>query len=153
MKKPKLCTNLAEELQSHIKKDRRRRYIGNLVVIVVVVVFGFLIKIYVIDDSIKVADNTVKTPEEKIESQPEVLGDETKSSSTTSTTIDSVTTTTTTTKAQNDSSGDTSYTIKDGDTLGAIANANGMTADQLMSYNGITDPTLIMPGQVIKIPN
>ena len=44
------------------------------------------------------------------------------------------------------------YTIKSGDTLGAIALRFGTTLKVLKRLNGITDPRLIHPGQVIVLP-
>lgn len=45
------------------------------------------------------------------------------------------------------------YTVKAGDTLTAIAKANGTTVDALLKANPqITNPNLIKVGQVIKIP-
>ena len=45
----------------------------------------------------------------------------------------------------------TSYTVKSGDTLGAIAAANGTSVETLARDNGITNPNLIRPNQVLKI--
>lgn len=45
----------------------------------------------------------------------------------------------------------TSYTVKSGDTLGAIASKYGVTAQQLASWNGIKNINSIYVGQVIKI--
>lgn len=44
------------------------------------------------------------------------------------------------------------YTVKEGDTLSSIANAYGMTSQELAAYNNITDPNNLRIGQVIKIP-
>ena len=46
----------------------------------------------------------------------------------------------------------TTYTVKAGDTLIKIAKQFGTTADELAAYNNIENPSLIRPGQVIKIP-
>lgn len=46
----------------------------------------------------------------------------------------------------------TTYTVKEGDTMSSIANANGMTSAALASFNGITDPNSLQIGQVLKIP-
>lgn len=46
-----------------------------------------------------------------------------------------------------------SYTVKSGDTLGAIASRNGTTVAELMRLNpSITNPNLIYPGQQFKLP-
>lgn len=45
-----------------------------------------------------------------------------------------------------------SYTVKSGDTLGAIAKAYGTTTDTLVKHNGIKNANLISVGQVIRIP-
>jgi len=44
------------------------------------------------------------------------------------------------------------YTIKPGDTLSSIAAKFGTTVKALMKLNAITDPTVIHPGEVLKIP-
>lgn len=44
------------------------------------------------------------------------------------------------------------YTVKSGDTLSGIAAKYGTTYQKLASYNGISNPNLIHPGQVIRIP-
>lgn len=44
------------------------------------------------------------------------------------------------------------YTVKSGDTLSKIGVLYGFTSDELAAYNGIKNPNLIRPGQVIKIP-
>ena len=45
------------------------------------------------------------------------------------------------------------YTVKSGDTLSTIAAIYGMSYDVLAKINGITNPNLIYPGQVLKIEN
>ncbi|MEG0378617.1 MAG: LysM peptidoglycan-binding domain-containing protein, partial [Eubacterium sp.] len=47
-------------------------------------------------------------------------------------------------------SGDT-YTVQSGDTLSEIAERFGTTYEQLASLNGIADPNIIYPGQVLKV--
>lgn len=51
------------------------------------------------------------------------------------------------------SSGDTTYTVKSGDTLSSIAAKYGITYQMLASYNGISNPNKISAGQKIKIPS
>mgnify|MGYP003521691961 CR=1 FL=1 len=46
----------------------------------------------------------------------------------------------------------TSYTVKAGDTLYAIALRYGVTITQLVNANGIANPNLIRVGQVLIIP-
>lgn len=46
----------------------------------------------------------------------------------------------------------TVYTVKSGDTLSGIAAKYGTTYQKLASYNGISNPNLIHPGQKITIP-
>jgi LysM repeat protein len=46
----------------------------------------------------------------------------------------------------------TTYTVQSGDTMSTIANANGITSQELASYNGITDVNSLKIGQVLKIP-
>lgn len=46
----------------------------------------------------------------------------------------------------------TTYTVQSGNTLSAIANANGMSVQELMALNpSIKDPNLIYPGQKITV--
>lgn len=46
----------------------------------------------------------------------------------------------------------TTYTIAGGDTLSAIARKFGVTVAALVAENQIENPSLIRPGQVLKIP-
>lgn len=50
-------------------------------------------------------------------------------------------------------SSETIYIVKKGDTLSGIASRYGTTYQVLASYNGISNPNLIGVGQTIKIPN
>lgn len=45
------------------------------------------------------------------------------------------------------------YTVVKGDTLSGIASRYGTTYQKLAEYNGISNPNLILVGQVIRIPN
>ena len=45
------------------------------------------------------------------------------------------------------------YKVKGGDTLGSIAARFGVTVKALKAANGITDASLIRPGQVLEIPD
>jgi LysM repeat protein len=45
------------------------------------------------------------------------------------------------------------YTVKEGDTLGAIATQFGVSASSIMSLNGITNEKSLQIGQVLKIPS
>nr|WP_322818605.1 LysM domain-containing protein [Tepidiforma sp.] len=44
------------------------------------------------------------------------------------------------------------YTVQEGDTLGAIAERFGVTIADLVTANGLADPDLIYPGQELTIP-
>lgn len=44
------------------------------------------------------------------------------------------------------------YEVKAGDTLFAIALAHGVSSDALITANGITNPSLLRPGQILRIP-
>ncbi len=44
------------------------------------------------------------------------------------------------------------YEVKGGDTLFAIALAHGVSVDALQTANGISDPSKLWPGQLLKIP-
>ncbi len=44
------------------------------------------------------------------------------------------------------------YTVQEGDTLGAIAQTHGVSIEDLMAANGITDPNLLHVGQTLIIP-
>ncbi len=45
------------------------------------------------------------------------------------------------------------YTIREGDTLGAIADLFGVAQSSLAALNGIANPNLIVPGQTLTIPD
>lgn len=53
---------------------------------------------------------------------------------------------------KNDKPSTSAYTVKQGDTLSAIARKYNTTYQVLAEYNSISNPNLIYPGQVIKIP-
>ncbi len=57
-----------------------------------------------------------------------------------------------TTTAQGESYSGQTYTVAPGDTLGGIAQAFGVTREELQDANGITDPNKIIVGQVLRIP-
>jgi murein DD-endopeptidase MepM/ murein hydrolase activator NlpD len=44
------------------------------------------------------------------------------------------------------------HTVRKGETLYSIARSLGIKADDLIKYNGITDPSRLMAGQTLKIP-
>lgn len=44
------------------------------------------------------------------------------------------------------------YTVREGDTLGVIAQAYGVSIEDLMTANGLTDPNLLYVGQTLVIP-
>lgn len=68
---------------------------------------------------------------------------------TTTTTATSATTATTTTTVAEQPS---TYVIQPGDSLGAIAAAYGLGADELATYNNLDDPDRIAAGQQLLIP-
>ncbi|TYO74373.1 LysM peptidoglycan-binding domain-containing protein [Rossellomorea marisflavi] len=45
----------------------------------------------------------------------------------------------------------TTYVVQSGDTLYSISRRFGMTLDEIMTLNGITDPSLIQIGQVLQV--
>ena len=54
-------------------------------------------------------------------------------------------------KYKSTSNNGTTYTVKSGDTLSAIAAKYGTTYQKIESDNGISNPNKIYPGQVLKI--
>ena len=46
-----------------------------------------------------------------------------------------------------------SYTVRGGDTLFAIARAHGVSVQELMAANGISDARILYPGQVLQLPD
>ena len=50
-----------------------------------------------------------------------------------------------------DNSIDVYYVVKDGDTLYSIARRFGITLNEILEYNDISNPNLIYPGQTIRI--
>jgi LysM repeat protein len=50
------------------------------------------------------------------------------------------------------STGGTTYTVQENDNPASIAAQFGITAEELMEANGITDPTSLLVGQVLTIP-
>ncbi|MBI3536198.1 MAG: LysM peptidoglycan-binding domain-containing protein [Chloroflexi bacterium] len=54
--------------------------------------------------------------------------------------------------AQPAPAGDQTYTVQKGDTMFAIARKFGVSVDAISKANNITNPSLIKPAQVLKIP-
>ncbi len=54
---------------------------------------------------------------------------------------------------EKDRDGYTEYTVKEGDTLSGIANANGMSSTELAKYNNMSAEDVIRIGDKIKIPD
>ena len=48
--------------------------------------------------------------------------------------------------------GEMTYTVQPGDTLGAIALANGISLEQLVQLNNITDANMLSVGQLLQLP-
>jgi LysM repeat protein len=48
--------------------------------------------------------------------------------------------------------GETTYTVQDGDSPSSIAEQFGITVEELMAANNITDPTSLAVGQVLTVP-
>ncbi|MBW2501130.1 MAG: LysM peptidoglycan-binding domain-containing protein, partial [Deltaproteobacteria bacterium] len=46
-----------------------------------------------------------------------------------------------------------SYTVRRGDTIGRIAQAQNISIDRLLRTNGLSRSSTIYPGQVIQLPN
>ena len=46
----------------------------------------------------------------------------------------------------------TTYVIQEGDNLSSIARELGTTVEEMQRVNGITNPSLIFPGQILKVP-
>ena len=152
MKKPKLSNDLADDLKKHSHNDHRRRIITNVVLGLVVLGVVILAKMYIFKGNIKISDQDIKTPDQKIENQPQVKNETTTTTTKSEAGQPAPTTTTTIAPVSAQSQGYTSYVVKNGDTLSQIANANGMTSKQLADYNGMSDADSLQPGQTIKIP-
>ena len=54
--------------------------------------------------------------------------------------------------SESSSSSLTIYKVQSGDTLSEIAARYGTTVNELMSLNGISNPNLIYPGEVLENP-
>lgn len=58
---------------------------------------------------------------------------------------------TTTTSTATSSTTATTYTVKSGDTLSGIASKTGVSLTNLISYNSLSNPSLILVGQTLKL--
>ncbi len=151
MKKPKLSSILHEELKKDTKGDKKRRIISRGLIILAVIVFAVLAKVFIFKGNIKINDQETKSPSQKIENQPQVAKPSTSETPPAAPNSQPAASPAPA-PSQPASPGYTTYVVKEGDTLSGIANANGMTSAQLMSYNGLTDPNSIQPGDQLKIP-
>jgi LysM repeat protein len=48
---------------------------------------------------------------------------------------------------------DATYTVQPGDTMWAIARRHGLRWPELAAYNGVANPHLVRPGQVLRLPS
>ena len=55
-------------------------------------------------------------------------------------------------KTNQSSNNSTNYVVKAGDSLWKIANKHNIPLKKLISYNQLSNPEIIHPGQTIKIP-
>ena len=55
--------------------------------------------------------------------------------------------------SNNSVNNDINYVVKKGDTLSGIASKYNTTYQELASYNNISNPNKIYPGEIIKVPN
>ena len=134
--------NLSEEFKKDVTEPRKPNYLSiTLALVAIVLIFGTVgAAIYQL--STNKVDQNLKSNEEKIESQPTIQEESTGS-------------------ARNEASQpepqqpvdpkEETYTVVEGDNLGAIAAKYSTTAEKLMADNGITDETALQIGQVLKI--
>lgn len=131
-----------DEFKDEIKKEAEKSDVFSkfilplLVFIVMAVISAGLIWYYARPEK------TVPNTEDKIQTPPKV---ETKPA-------ENTTPSPAPTTAPVPEKKETNYTVKEGDTLSSIANANGMSSTELATYNGITDANSLHIGQVLKIP-
>lgn len=90
--------------------------------------------------------------EEKIQTPPEVKEEPATTPATTQPATPAPTTEKKPASTESNSGRETTYTVKEGDTMSSIANDNGMSSQELATYNGITDVNSLHIGQVLKIP-
>ena len=133
---------LSDEFKEDIRKNGGKKNIFGtiLAVIAIIIVFG-TIGVAGYELIFKPEKVEQKTADEKIESRP--------TEDITKTTTPAATTPAPTTVAP--APAFTNYTVVSGDSYSSIANANGITSEVLMKYNGATSEDLQI-GQVLKIP-
>jgi len=136
---------LSDEFKEDIRKNGSKKNIFGTIIalLAIIIVFG-TIGVAGYELIFKPEKVVQKSADEKIESRPtEEIPKTTNTAPATTTTTPATTPT--------PAPAFTNYTVASGDSYSSIANANGITSDVLMKYNGATSEDLQI-GQVIKIP-
>lgn len=156
--KPKLSNSMKDELKKETRLTLGKMMWPILSLIFLIVVALFLTQVYLSEQE-KVSEGGIKTPDEKIENKPDVSQDE----------IDELKEEEEEAKKKEEEakkkkeeptpepdpepkSQSTEYTIVEGDTLGAISEANDISLATLLAANSGITPESIQIGQKIKIP-
>lgn len=156
-KKPKLSSAIKKELQIETKFTIGRILWPLFTILIFAFVGYYLFTVYGREKG-KTEVFDTKTPEEKIENRPDITDEQREKerleaeeaakkaaeAEQAATTAPAATETTTPTT--------TNYTVEEGDTLGAIATANGLTIAEVTAVNPGLVAENLQIGQVIKIP-
>jgi LysM repeat protein len=134
---------LSDEFKKEIRENgNKKNILGTLTALIAVLLVFGTIGVAGYELIFKPEKIEQKSAEEKIESRPaESINDETP-----------VETPVTAPAPVAEKAPFVEYTVVSGDSYSSIANANGMSSADLMTYNGVTSEDLQI-GQVIKIPN
>jgi LysM repeat protein len=144
---------LSNEFKEEIIKERKsHNWLGIfLVVIISLLLVGSIgLGAYQIFFKGEKANENVQ-PEEKIKSTPSEQAETPAPKTETPAAETPKTDTNTSETSQPAVSTETTYTIVEGDTLGAIAEKFGTTVSNLMALNNISDETTIQIGQKLKL--
>lgn len=140
-----------DELRNEIKKEAER---GNLTARFVIPLVTFLLVAGVSsaltwyyakpDHAVK----QQKAVEDKIETPPVINEEKSTEAATPAQTTPAPQVSTPPVAERSEST----YTVKEGDTLSGIANQYDMTSSELATFNGLSDTNTLTIGQVLKIP-
>jgi len=147
-KKPKLSSSIKKELKLETQLTFGKMLWPVVSLILAIAVSGYLYSVYKSEKTKKEIKSS--SPEEKIQNKPEVKeGEESEAEKTDQKKEEDLDLSKIPPVPQPTTE---DYTVVDGDTLGAIATAKGVTTDEILAANPGLVAESLQIGQVIKIP-
>lgn len=146
-KKPKLSTSIKKELRLETRLTFGKVLWPVLSLVLAIAVSGYLFTVYKSEKTRKEIQSS--NPEDKIQNKPEVKEEESMTDKQEGQREEDLDLSKIPTPPQPQYE---NYTVEEGDTLGAIASAKGVTVDEILAANPGLVAESLQIGAIIKIP-